>query len=596
MLQFKHYIFKKILFMHFFSYLKKSRFNIGIIFIFLLIFSFLPSITKADSVPYVGVRDEGFSVEYISQSVADDIQIKAGDSINIIFKFKNIGTKTWDSNSKNYISAFTMEPRYRSSVFHGENWLSDYETAKINGQVKPGEIGELSLKLKAPNKPGKYIEKFYLASNNYSWVKNGYFFVVLNVVENVTLSDIVPVANDEISQVVSTVVATTNTKNLSFSSGKLSMISNKDFIAQGSQQIPFILGFQNLSQVAWNGYTIAITDDSKDYNFTDDDWASANVILSQDKEIVSYTNTRDTIYLRAPNKLGEYKLRLQLFSDKKEVVGAYVDIVVRVLVEAEENYLVANKSVDTNYIFEIAKDDRDYSDSFDLVNLNKKLNTYLPVLMFHYVEDISANTSDKLRYNLSFSPEKLEQFLQYFKKNNIETLTFWDVKDILEGKKKMPKKAVILTFDDGYTSHYKDAFRLLQKYEMKGVFYIITNATLNTKEHLNWEEIKEMSDAGQEIGSHTVNHLDLSLVSLEKQKKEIVESKKMIEEKIAKPVISFCYPSGKYNASSLKLIKENYLFARTTQAGKYFSFDNRYENPTVRIFPNSGFTLLDILF
>ena len=84
MLQFKHYIFKKILFMHFFSYLKKSRFNIGIIFIFLLIFSFLPSITKADSVPYVGVRDEGFSVEYISQSVADDIQIKAGDSINII--------------------------------------------------------------------------------------------------------------------------------------------------------------------------------------------------------------------------------------------------------------------------------------------------------------------------------------------------------------------------------------------------------------------------------------------------------------------------------------------------------------------------------
>ena len=70
----------------------------------------------------------------------------------------------------------------------------------------------------------------------------------------------------------------------------------------------------------------------------------------------------------------------------------------------------------------------------------------------------------------------------------------------------------------------------------------------------------------------------------------------MIEEKIAKPVISFCYPSGKYNASSLKLIKENYLFARTTQAGKYFSFDNRYENPTVRIFPNSGFTLLDILF
>jgi peptidoglycan/xylan/chitin deacetylase (PgdA/CDA1 family) len=88
----------------------------------------------------------------------------------------------------------------------------------------------------------------------------------------------------------------------------------------------------------------------------------------------------------------------------------------------------------------------------------------------------------------------------------------------------------------------------------------------------------------------------LSKSGLTQQKKEIVDSKKVIEDHIGKPVISFCYPSGKYNASALNLVKENYLFARTTQPGKYFSFDNRYENTTVRIYPTSGTTLLDVLF
>lgn len=68
----------------------------------------------------------------------------------------------------------------------------------------------------------------------------------------------------------------------------------------------------------------------------------------------------------------------------------------------------------------------------------------IPNLMFHYIEDIAPSHHDQVRYRLSFSPEKFEQLLIALDEEGVETLTFWDVKAILEGKKSLPEKAVIL--------------------------------------------------------------------------------------------------------------------------------------------------------
>ena len=93
-------------------------------------------------------------------------------------------------------------------------------------------------------------------------------------------------------------------------------------------------------------------------------------------------------------------------------------------------------------------EEKNFERKFDIFEEKKDFKKYLPVFMFHYIKNIPANSSDKYAYNLSFSPEKLEKFLIYFKENNIETLTFWDLKKIIENKKEFPKKAVILSFDD----------------------------------------------------------------------------------------------------------------------------------------------------
>lgn len=215
---------------------------------------------------------------------------------------------------------------------------------------------------------------------------------------------------------------------------------------------------------------------------------------------------------------------------------------------------------------------------------------YLPVFMFHYIENIPENTSDQIRYQLSFSPEKLESFLLYFQENNIQTLTFYDIASYIEKNEPLPKNSVILTFDDGHNDHYTDVFKLLEKYNMKGVFYIISDKPDNDSEYMTWSQIQEISNAGHEIGSHTKTHRDLRSLNQYEKEEEILGSKETIEQYIEKKIISFCYPAGKYNADDLLILKDAFLFARTTQNGKTLSFTGakKYILPTVRIFPTTG--------
>lgn len=64
---------------------------------------------------------------------------------------------------------------------------------------------------------------------------------------------------------------------------------------------------------------------------------------------------------------------------------------------------------------------------------------------------------------------------------------------------------------------------------------------------VTWEHLHEMQKSGIEIGSHTVHHSILSKVSPELLKREIYDSKKILEERLAKQVVTFCYPNSGQN-------------------------------------------------
>lgn len=153
----------------------------------------------------VKVRDDAYSAKFVSQSETDPIVMAAGSEKTVKIKFKNTGAISWNGGSGRYISAYTMEPRERVSIFRGSGWASAKQTGKMAGIVKPGGVGELAINLKAPEEAGDYTEKFYLAAENYSWVKGGYFYLEIKVEPTLSVAAVIPdeAATTTLSEVVS---------------------------------------------------------------------------------------------------------------------------------------------------------------------------------------------------------------------------------------------------------------------------------------------------------------------------------------------------------------------------------------------------------
>jgi peptidoglycan/xylan/chitin deacetylase (PgdA/CDA1 family) len=129
----------------------------------------------------------------------------------------------------------------------------------------------------------------------------------------------------------------------------------------------------------------------------------------------------------------------------------------------------------------------------------------LPILMYHFIVEN--------RGEHHISPDEFERDLAFLAKNNYTTIGISDLVAFVHEGKPLPKKPVMLTFDDGYYNNYVHAFPLLIKYNAKAVINIIGDHTdiwsNNFYEdmqhgHVTWEHIREMLDSGLvEIGNHT---------------------------------------------------------------------------------------------
>ncbi|PIT88611.1 MAG: hypothetical protein COU29_02450 [Candidatus Magasanikbacteria bacterium CG10_big_fil_rev_8_21_14_0_10_36_32] len=128
-------------------------------------------------------RDLNYLGSYVSQSVNDPITIKVGETKEVIVKIKNTGKTIWYPTGVNFVSAYTVDPNYRESVFVSANWIKKNQPAKITAVTKPSDIAEIKINLTAPSKTGDYVEKFYLAAENLTWIKSSYFYLKIKVID-----------------------------------------------------------------------------------------------------------------------------------------------------------------------------------------------------------------------------------------------------------------------------------------------------------------------------------------------------------------------------------------------------------------------------
>lgn len=323
-----------------------------IILLFLLlggVFSFANIAQSASFTP--PFRDTSYSGKYVSQTILDPVPIAVGESKEVTVKIKNTGKKTWYRTGTNYVSIYTVDPRYHASVLYGKGWIGKDQPARVTKDTKPGEVGEFKIKLYAPAKVGEYTEKFYLVAEDRTWIKSSYFFLKVKVAKAMVkqTSTVVTAGESgnaglensgEIDDTASEVVKEYKTYVAAFSSAQLS--------ARGGEQISFVVRYVNEGSKKWNNYLWqeagskrkgdVVISAYEPVNLADQSWMSANKIMKKDEIVEPGKPMQINFVFRAPKKSGEYVARFQLTANGHTLDGGILELPLTVTADAPEGY------------------------------------------------------------------------------------------------------------------------------------------------------------------------------------------------------------------------------------------------------------------
>lgn len=209
----------------------------------------------------------------------------------------------------------------------------------------------------------------------------------------------------------------------------------------------------------------------------------------------------------------------------------------------------------------------------------------VPILMYHYIRN--AEGESELGKKLSVSPENFDAQMKWLTDAGYTSIKLADMADpekkAISKAVAEKKKPIVISFDDGYTDAYTDAFPVLKKYNLTGTFFIIRDS-VGYPAYMSQTQIDELATAGMEIGSHSLNHPDLSTADATDDRTQIFDSK------VSATV--FCYPSGKFNDTVVSLVKEaGYVAAVTTKGGIANQSSDLLLLPRVRIEDGPPITL-----
>ncbi|MBI2120537.1 MAG: polysaccharide deacetylase family protein [Parcubacteria group bacterium] len=225
-------------------------------------------------------------------------------------------------------------------------------------------------------------------------------------------------------------------------------------------------------------------------------------------------------------------------------------------------------------LFQLAEAEKNIAAAFAIPATPEDVR--VPILVYHSVRPHQTKESNYQEI-YDITPELLRKELLYLKENGYAAISFKELADYFDMGASIPGKPVILTFDDGWKNQYEYAFPLLKEFDTTATFFIFTNA-VGRGNHLTWEQLREMRDAGISIEAHTKFHPYLKKITDQKElANEIAGSKKILEEELGVSVTSLAYPFGQYDDASMAEAKTaDFRTARSLRGGVMQSESERY--------------------
>jgi len=157
------------------------------------------------------------------------------------------------------------------------------------------------------------------------------------------------------------------------------------------------------------------------------------------------------------------------------------------------------------------------------------------------------------------------------------------------------EKLMAITFDDGYQTIYTEGFPVLKRYGFKATVFLasgLCGLEIRWKYHrhmgpqlkmLTWDEVNLMSSYGIDFGAHTLTHPCLTSLPLDLARKEILQSKALIERHLDKSVNVFAFPFGRTNVSLKSMVRSTFQAVCAARPGLLTADDDPHDLPRLSL-------------
>jgi peptidoglycan/xylan/chitin deacetylase (PgdA/CDA1 family) len=183
----------------------------------------------------------------------------------------------------------------------------------------------------------------------------------------------------------------------------------------------------------------------------------------------------------------------------------------------------------------------------------------VPILCYHQIRDYRPKDS-KTAMAYIVPPAAFHEQMKVLADSGYHTILPDQLFDYLAYGKPLPPKPVMLTYDDTDLDQYTVAMPEMDKFGFKGVFFVMT-VSLGRPNYMSKEQVKDLSDKGHTIGSHTWDHHNVKKYQGQDWVTQIEKPTKTLETITGKTIKYFAYPFGLWNKEAIPQLKQRGMVA-----------------------------------
>lgn len=199
----------------------------------------------------------------------------------------------------------------------------------------------------------------------------------------------------------------------------------------------------------------------------------------------------------------------------------------------------------------------------------------VPILMYHEVTDTPHPNFAKY----SVTPREFAAQMRWLASAHYSTISLPALIAHRTTGSAIPRRAIVITFDDGFLDCAHHAGPVLAEYGFSATFFLVASLTGGPSKWLrsergielplmSWDDARELERAGHRCESHSMTHPRLTELSAGGCRAELARSRAMIEQELEHDVRCLAYPFGSFNEQVREMAAEcGYEAAVTVEQG-----------------------------